>query len=137
MPYKGDTLVGNDVWVGYDALVMPGVKIGDGAIVATRSVVTRDVQPYSVVGGNPAQVVLRRFPDEIVAESLAIRWRDWPVEQTTKHLDDPTRGSQQLTVFHAFHEQYQYLPLVITCGEKGSHGDRPSPWPPGACRRGA
>ena len=57
LPYKGDTVVGNDVWVGYDALVMPGVNIGDGAIVAARSVVTRDVPPYAVVGGNTAGVV--------------------------------------------------------------------------------
>lgn len=86
LPYKGDTVVGNDVWVGYDALVMPGVKIGDGAIVAARSVVTRDVPPHSVVGGNPATVVKQRFPDEVVAELLAIRWLDWPVEKITRNL---------------------------------------------------
>ncbi|MFO0851218.1 MAG: Vat family streptogramin A O-acetyltransferase [Gemmataceae bacterium] len=86
LPYKGDTVVGSDVWVGYDALVMPGVKVGDGAVVAARSVVTRDVPPYSVVGGNPAQVVKQRFPDEVVAELLAIRWWDWPVEKITKNL---------------------------------------------------
>jgi virginiamycin A acetyltransferase len=86
LPYKGDTVVGNDVWVGYDALVMPGVKIGDGAIVAARSVVTRDVPQYSVVGGNPASVVKQRFPDAVAAELLAIRWWDWPVEKITKNL---------------------------------------------------
>jgi virginiamycin A acetyltransferase len=86
LPYKGDTVVGNDVWVGYDALVMPGVRIADGAIVAARSVVTRDVPPYSVVGGNPARVVKQRFPAEVVAELLAIRWWDWPVERITRNL---------------------------------------------------
>jgi virginiamycin A acetyltransferase len=86
LPYKGDTVVGNDVWVGYDALVMPGVRIGDGAIVAARSVVTRDVPPYSVVGGNPGQVVKRRFPEEVVAELLAIQWWEWPVETITRNL---------------------------------------------------
>jgi virginiamycin A acetyltransferase len=86
LPYKGDTVVGNDVWVGYDALVMPGVRIGDGAIVAARSVVTRDVPPYAVVGGNPAGVVRQRFTDEVVAELLAIRWWDWPAEKVTRNL---------------------------------------------------
>jgi virginiamycin A acetyltransferase len=86
LPYKGDTVIGNDVWVGYDALVMPGVKVGDGAIVAARSVVTKDVPPYSVVGGNPARVVKPRFPDAVVAGLLAIRWWDWPVERITKNL---------------------------------------------------
>jgi virginiamycin A acetyltransferase len=86
LPYKGDTVVGNDVWVGFDALVMPGIKIGDGAVVAARSVVTKDVPPYSVVGGNPASVIKQRFPDEVVAELLAIRWWDWPVELITKNL---------------------------------------------------
>ena len=86
LPYKGDTVVGNDVWVGYDALLLPGVKVGDGAIVAARSVVTGDVPPYAVVGGNPAEVVKRRFPDEAVAELLAIRWWDWPVDKITRNL---------------------------------------------------
>ena len=74
LPYKGDTVIGNDVWLGYDALLLPGVKVGDGAIVAARAVVTGDVPPYAIVGGNPAKVVKRRFPDEVVAELMAIRW---------------------------------------------------------------
>ncbi len=86
LPYKGDTVVGNDVWLGYDAMVMPGVQIGDGAIVAARAVVTRDVPPYAVVGGNPAKVVKQRFSEEVVAELLAIRWWDWPVEKITRNL---------------------------------------------------
>ncbi len=86
LPYKGDTVIGNDVWLGYDVLVMPGVKIGDGAIVAARSVVVSDVPAYSVVGGNPAKAVRQRFPDEIVGELLAIRWWDWPIEKVTRNL---------------------------------------------------
>lgn len=86
LPYKGDTVVGNDVWLGYEALIMPGVKIGDGAIVAASSVVTRDVPPYSIVGGNPAQVVKKRFADDVIAELLTIRWWDWPVEEITRNL---------------------------------------------------
>jgi virginiamycin A acetyltransferase len=86
LPYKGDTVIGNDVWLGYDVLVMPGIKIGDGAIVAASAVVTKDVPPYAVVGGNPAQVVKQRFSDEVVAELLAIRWWDWPVDKITRNL---------------------------------------------------
>ena len=85
-PYKGDTVIGIDVWLGYDVLVMPGVKIGDGAIVAARSVVVSDVPAYSVVGGNPVMVITQRFPDEVVNELLAIKWWDWPVETITRNL---------------------------------------------------
>lgn len=85
-PYKGDTVIGNDVWIGYEALVMPGVKIGDGAIIAARSVVTRDVPPYTIVGGNPAKVIKQRFDEKVVVELLTIRWWDWPVEKITRNL---------------------------------------------------
>lgn len=85
-PYKGDTVIGNDVWIGYDALIMPGVRIGNGAIVSSRSVVVRDVPAYAVVGGNPAQVLRQRFPDEAVATLERIAWWDWPVEAITRHL---------------------------------------------------
>lgn len=86
MPYKGDTVIGNDVWLGYDVLVMPGVTIGDGAMIAARSVVVSDVPAYSVVGGNPARVIKQRFPDEVVNDLLAIKWWDWPVEKITRNL---------------------------------------------------
>ncbi|MDX9975375.1 MAG: Vat family streptogramin A O-acetyltransferase [FCB group bacterium] len=85
-PFKGDTVVGNDVWIGYDALVMPGVRIGDGAIIAARAVVTADVPPYTIVGGNPARPIRERFPPEVVAALLEIRWWNWPVERITRHL---------------------------------------------------
>lgn len=86
LPYKGDTVVGNDVWIGYDALVMPGVAIGDGAIVAARAVVTRDVPPYAVVGGNPARVIRPRFPDDVAAALVEIAWWNWPADKITRHL---------------------------------------------------
>jgi virginiamycin A acetyltransferase len=86
LPYKGDTVIGNDVWLGYDALIMPGVKVGDGAIVAARAVVTSDVSPYTIAGGNPAKPVKQRFPDEVAAELLVIRWWDWPVDKITRNL---------------------------------------------------
>lgn len=86
LPYKGDTVVGNDVWIGYDALIMPGVRIGNGAIVSTRAVVTSDVPAYAIVGGNPARIVRRRFDDDTVAMLESIAWWDWPVDRITRHL---------------------------------------------------
>ena len=87
LPYKGDTIVGNDVWIGYDALIMPGVRIGDGAIVSSRSVVVSDVAPYTVVGGNPAKPIKERFPAEVVARLLAVAWWDWPIDRISANLE--------------------------------------------------
>lgn len=87
LPYKGDTVIGNDVWIGYEALIMPGVKIGNGAIVSSRSVVVSDVPAYTIVGGNPAKPIKRRFEPEVVERLEAIAWWDWDVEQITEHLD--------------------------------------------------
>lgn len=92
LPYKGDTVIGNDVWIGYDVLVMPGVTIGDGAIVSSRSVVVGDVAPYSVVGGNPAKVLKQRFAPEVVAALQAVAWWDWPIEKITQHVGVITAG---------------------------------------------
>jgi virginiamycin A acetyltransferase len=87
LPYKGDTIVGNDVWIGYEALIMPGVKIGNGAIVSSRSVVVSDVAPYSIVGGNPAKQIRLRFEPETVARLESLAWWNWPVEKITEHLE--------------------------------------------------
>ena len=76
---KGDTLVGNDVWIGMGAVIMPGVTIGDGAIVSSAAVVVEDVAPYSIVGGNPARRLKKRFDDDVIAALLEIRWWDWSV----------------------------------------------------------
>lgn len=92
LPYKGDTVVGNDVWIGYDALIMPGVNIGNGAIIASRSVVVADVPAYAIVGGNPARPVRQRFEPEAVAELNDIAWWDWPIEKITEHLDKIVAG---------------------------------------------
>jgi virginiamycin A acetyltransferase len=86
LPYKGDTIIGNDVWIGYEALVMPGVTIGDGAIVSARSVVTADVPPYTIVGGNPARPIRARFAPDAVAKLEAIAWWNWPIEAVSRHL---------------------------------------------------
>lgn len=89
-PAKGNTVVGNDVWIGYGATIMPGVKIGDGAIVASQSVVTRDVPPYTIVGGNPAHQIRKRFSEQKIEELLTIRWWDWPIEKITTKVKDLT-----------------------------------------------
>ncbi|MFP1814620.1 Vat family streptogramin A O-acetyltransferase [Lonsdalea quercina] len=86
LPYKGDTIIGNDVWIGYKALIMPGVKIGNGAIISSMAVVTTDVPAYTIVGGNPAKVIKKRFSDEIVAELEQLAWWDWSIEKITRHL---------------------------------------------------
>jgi len=84
---KGDTIVGNDVWIGAEAMIMPGVRIGDGAMIAARAVVTKDVEPYTMVAGVPAKPIKKRFSDEQIAELLEIRWWDWPLEELKEHLD--------------------------------------------------
>jgi virginiamycin A acetyltransferase len=92
LPYKGDTVIGNDVWIGYDALIMPGVKIGDGAIISSRSVVVNDVPAYTIVGGNPATPIRQRFAPEIVEVLKSIAWWNWPIEKITQHLDKIVAG---------------------------------------------
>ena len=83
---KGDTVIGNDVWLGMDAMVMPGVAIGDGAIVAARAVVVKDIPPYSIVVGNPGRIVKSRFSQPVVEALLEIRWWDWPLEKIEANL---------------------------------------------------
>ena len=83
---KGDIVIGNDVWIGYEAVIMPGVKIGDGAIVGTRAVVTKDVPPYTIVGGVPARPIRKRFDDETIEKLLKIKWWDWDKEEIEKNI---------------------------------------------------
>lgn len=85
-PNKGDTVIGNDVWIGYRALLMPGVQVSDGAIIATGAVVTRDVEPYTIVGGNPAQTIRTRFTPEISVRLLGLRWWDWDVAKIARNV---------------------------------------------------
>jgi virginiamycin A acetyltransferase len=85
-PNKGDTVIGNDVWIGYGALIMPGVQIGDGAIVASASVVTRDVPPYTIVGGNPASEIRKRFEANTVQALLDIQWWNWDIAKITRNV---------------------------------------------------
>lgn len=83
---KGDIVIGNDVWIGYEAVIMAGVTVGDGAIIGTRAVVTKDVPPYTIVGGVPAKPIRKRFENEALDELLKIRWWDWPEEKIARNI---------------------------------------------------
>lgn len=86
LPFKGDIVIGNDVWIGKESVIMPGVKIGDGAIIGAYSVVTKDVEPYSVVGGNPAKLIKKRFDDELIEILLKVKWWDFGPEKLVEFL---------------------------------------------------
>ena len=81
LPFKGDTVVGNDVWIGQNSTILPGVHMGDGAIIGLNSVVTRDVPPYTIVAGNPAKAVRKRFDDELIDLLLKLKWWDKSIEE--------------------------------------------------------
>ncbi len=89
-PHKGNTVIGNDVWIGNGATIMTGLQIGDGAIIAAKSLVTKDVEPYTIVGGNPAQEIRKRFSEKKIKELLEISWWDWPIEKITKNIQHLT-----------------------------------------------
>ncbi|MGH6760897.1 MAG: type B chloramphenicol O-acetyltransferase [Phyllobacterium sp.] len=87
----GDTIVGNDVWIGSEAMIMPGIRVGHGAVIGSRALVTRDVEPYAIVGGNPAKTIRKRFSDADIALLLEMQWWDWPLDRiksATKLLCD-------------------------------------------------
>lgn len=86
LPNKGDTNVGNDVWIGYDAVIMAGVTIGDGAVVGTRAVVIKDVEPYSIVGGVPAKEIRKRFAPDVIERIRALQWWNWQEEKIRKTI---------------------------------------------------
>lgn len=86
LPYKGDTIVGHDVWIGRESVIMPGVKIGDGAIVAAYSVVTKDIEPYCIVGGNPARVIRKRFDQDLIDLLEKVQWWNLEIEKVTALL---------------------------------------------------
>lgn len=83
---KGDTVIGHDVWIGNSATIMQGIHIGHGAIIGTNSLVTKNVEPYTIVGGNPAKEIRKRFDDDTIAFLLKLSWWDWDVEKITHHL---------------------------------------------------
>ena len=92
---RGDVVIGSDVWLGSQSTIMAGVTIGDGAVVAARAVVARDVPPYAIVAGNPARVVKYRFDEGTIAELLAIAWWDWPASRVRENLDFLLSGDIQ------------------------------------------
>ena len=102
LPYKGDTVIGNDVWIGYDVLIMPGVKIGNGAIISSRSVVVKDVPAYSIVGGNPAEQIKTRFSTEQITQLETLAWWDWPIDKITDNL--PKIVSADITALQSVSE---------------------------------
>ena len=84
---KGNVVVGNDVWIGYEAVVLAGVTIGDGAVIGARAVVTHDVPPYAIMGGVPAKLIRKRFDDDTIQSLLSLRWWDWPEERIAANLE--------------------------------------------------
>ena len=89
---KGDIVIGNDVWIGNSATIMSGVKIGDGAIIGMNSLITKDVPAYTIVGGNPAKEIRKRFDEETIKLLLALKWWDWDVQKITDNLEVITNG---------------------------------------------
>lgn len=99
---RGDTIVGNDVWIGAEALVLPGCRIGSGSVIAARAVVSGEIPPYAIVAGNPGRVLRRRFDDATIDALLRVAWWDWPVERITRHLD-AIRGADLAALERAAH----------------------------------
>jgi virginiamycin A acetyltransferase len=91
-PQKGNIDIGNDVWIGYNATIMAGVNIGDGAIIAANSTITRDVEPYTIVGGNPAKKIRKRFSEDVIIKLLALKWWNWNIYKITKNIKNLTEN---------------------------------------------
>ena len=89
---KGDIVIGNDVWIGYEAVIMAGIHIGDGAIIAARAVVTKDIPPYTIVGGTPAKEIRKRFDTEVIQQLLKLKWWDWSTNKIRQCLPHITEG---------------------------------------------
>lgn len=90
---KGDIVIGNDVWIGFEAVIMAGVTIGDGAVIGARALVTKDIPPYTIVGGVPAKPIKKRFSEKTIETLLQIRWWDWSKEKIQKHIPAIQSGS--------------------------------------------
>lgn len=97
---SGDTVIGNEVWIGSEAIIMPGVTIGDGALIGTRALVTRDVEPYCIVAGNPAKPIRKRFDDSDIALLLEMRWWNWAEDRLGSAM--PLMTSGDVTALHDY-----------------------------------
>lgn len=106
----GDTVIGNDVWIGSEAIIMPGVKIGDGAVIGTRALVTRDVEPYAIIGGNPARVIRKRFDDDSIAMLMQMKWWDWDDARLGAAM--PLLCSGDIAALHAFWREWAEVPAA-------------------------
>lgn len=95
---KGDIVIGNDVWIGYEAVILAGVTVGDGAVIGARAMVTKDVPPYTIVGGVPAKPIRKRFSEETISEMLALKWWDWPKERIARNIPAIQSGRLELLV---------------------------------------
>ena len=93
--HKGDIVIGHDVWIGFESVILSGVTIGDGAIIGARAVVTKDVPPYTIVGGVPAKPIRKRFSDEIIAALLALQWWHWPEDRIKQNIDAIQSGCME------------------------------------------
>lgn len=93
---KGDTTIGNDVWIGFDAVILSGVSIGNGAVVGARAVVTKDVPPYTIVGGVPAKPIRKRFDEQTIARLEAMQWWNWPKERIARSIPHIQSGQLNL-----------------------------------------
>lgn len=89
---KGDIVIGNDVWIGYETVIMAGVHIGDGAVIAARAVVAKDVPPYTIVGGTPAKEIRKRFEADVIERLSMLKWWDWPIDKIRRCLPYMTKG---------------------------------------------
>lgn len=92
---KGDIVIGNDVWIGYEAIILSGVTVGDGAIIGSRAVVTKDVPPYTIVGGVPAKPIRKRFDENTIAALLQVRWWDWPERRIQENIQNIQAGCME------------------------------------------
>lgn len=101
----GDTVIGHDVWIGSEAMIMPGIQIGHGAVIGSRALVTRDVEPYTIVGGNPARPIRKRFCDETIAMLLEMSWWDWEIERIRDAM--PLLCSGDVTALHRHWRNHQ------------------------------
>lgn len=95
---KGDIVIGNDVWIGYEAVILAGVTIGDGAIIGTRAIVTKNVPPYTIVGGIPAKPIRRRFSEDVIARLLELKWWDWTKERIAQNIEAIQLGNLERLV---------------------------------------